>query len=92
MDAKLTLSFDEEIISKAKKFAEEKGISVSRLTEYLFKRITTQPKNYASIDDIPVADFIWELQEPSEEYIRTPISKSRKKEYYEAKNKKAKAK
>lgn len=44
MDAKLTLSFDEEIIAQAKKFAKEKGISVSRLTEYLFKSITTQPK------------------------------------------------
>jgi hypothetical protein len=53
MDAKLTLSFDEEIIAQAKKFAKEKGISVSRLTEYLFKSITTQPKNYASIDDNP---------------------------------------
>jgi hypothetical protein len=39
-----------------------------------------------------VADFIWELQEPSEEYIRTPVAKTRKKEYYEAKNKKTKTK
>jgi hypothetical protein len=90
MDAKLTLSFDKEIIAQAKKFAEDKGISMSRLTEYLFKRITTQPKNYASLDDIPVSDFIWELQEPSVEYIRTPVTKSRKKEYYESKNRKTK--
>ena len=90
MDAKLTLSFDEEIIAQGKKFAEDKGISMSRLTEYLFKRITTQPKNYASLDDIPVSDFIWELQEPQVEYVRT--TKSLKKEYYEAKSKKTKAK
>jgi Family of unknown function (DUF6364) len=90
MDAKLTLSFDEEIIAQAKKFADEKGISLSRLTEYLFKRVTTQPKNYSSIDDIPVADFIWELNEPQSEYIRTPVAKTRKKEYFEAKNKKVK--
>jgi uncharacterized protein YggE len=33
MDAKITLSFDENIIDKAKDYAESKGISLSRLTE-----------------------------------------------------------
>jgi Family of unknown function (DUF6364) len=92
MDAKLTLSFEEEIIAQAKKFAKEKGISVSRLTEYLFKSITTQPRIMLQLMITQVADFIWELQEPSEEYIRTPVAKTRKKQYYEAKNKKTKTK
>jgi Family of unknown function (DUF6364) len=86
MDAKLTLSFDKEIIADAKKFAEDKGISVSRLTEYLYRRITTQPKNYTSIDDIPVSDFIWQLNEPYAEYITTKkSSKAIRAEYYSAK-------
>ncbi len=87
MDAKITMSFDEDVVTQAKKFAEEKGIVLSRLTEYLFKRITTLPKNYASLDDIPVADFIWELQELQEEYVRTKkrTSKELKEMFYESK-------
>ncbi len=93
MDAKITMSFDEDVVIQAKKFAEEKGISLSRLTEYLFKRVTTQPKNYASLDEIPVADFIWELQEPQVEYVRTKkrSSKDMKEMFYESKATKKKS-
>ncbi len=35
MNAKLTLSFNEEVINKAKKYAEENDISLSRLIEFL---------------------------------------------------------
>tara|TARA_B110000114_G_C14719871_1_gene248811 strand:+ start:282 stop:413 length:132 start_codon:yes stop_codon:yes gene_type:complete len=41
MDAKLTLSFDEEVIIQAKKYASEQGISMSRLVEYLLRKVTT---------------------------------------------------
>ena len=33
MNAKITLSFDEKIIEKAKEFAAQQNISLSRLTE-----------------------------------------------------------
>ena len=38
MDAKITLSFDESIIERAKQFADSNNISLSRLTEMLFKK------------------------------------------------------
>jgi antitoxin component of RelBE/YafQ-DinJ toxin-antitoxin module len=41
MDSKITLSFDESVISKAKKYAEKNNISLSRLIEFLLKKITS---------------------------------------------------
>ena len=38
MDAKVTLSFDQEVIQKAKAFAEEKNISLSRFLGKLMKK------------------------------------------------------
>ncbi|MEP7253328.1 MAG: DUF6364 family protein, partial [Ginsengibacter sp.] len=35
MDNKVTLSFDESVISRAKKYAEKNNISLSRLIEFL---------------------------------------------------------
>ncbi len=37
MDAKITLSFDKSVITKAKRYAEDNNISLSRLTEFLLK-------------------------------------------------------
>lgn len=39
MDSKLTLSFDKEVIEKAKAFAAANNISLSKLNEYLFRNI-----------------------------------------------------
>ena len=41
MDAKITLSFDRDIIVKAKDFADSQNISLSRLTEFLYRQITS---------------------------------------------------
>lgn len=71
MDKKVTLSFNEEVIDKAKEFASSKGISLSRLTEYLFERITVTPKSYDFLDDLPVADFISQLAEDQAVYKKT---------------------
>jgi antitoxin component of RelBE/YafQ-DinJ toxin-antitoxin module len=71
MDSKITLSFDEEVIRQAKLYAEAQGISLSRLTEYLLRKITAQPKQYASIEDIPVSSFISQLAESCVEYKTT---------------------
>jgi len=61
MDAKITLSFDEKVIQKAKKFAKTNNISLSRLTEYLFSKITHG--QYQQLEDIPVAEWIKNLAE-----------------------------
>jgi hypothetical protein len=41
MDAKITLSFDKNVIEKAKAYAEENNISLSRLTEFLLSKVTS---------------------------------------------------
>ncbi len=41
MDTKLTLHFDREVIEKAKKYAASQQMSLSRLTEYLYRQITS---------------------------------------------------
>ena len=81
MDIKLTLSFNEEVIIKAKKFAADRNISLSRLTELLLTKAVTS-KTY-SFDDYPVADWVNMIAEPTIEYQRKKTSsKNLKKEYF----------
>ena len=56
MDAKVTLSFDENIIRKAKKYAENNNISLSRLTEFLLRKVTSN--SYQSLEDLPISDWV----------------------------------
>lgn len=81
MDAKVTLSFNEEIIKKAKKFAEEQNISLSRLTEFLYRQITSS--NYKSLEELPISDWVKMLAEGEAEYkSKLRSRKSIKNEYY----------
>jgi antitoxin component of RelBE/YafQ-DinJ toxin-antitoxin module len=79
MDAKLTLNFDSAVIEKAKAFADARGISLSRLTEYLYRQITSE--NYISIDDFPIADWVNQVAEGEATYKRR-TRKSTKDEYF----------
>ena len=79
MDAKLTLNFDSAVIEKAKAFADARGISLSRLTEYLYRQITSE--NYISIDDFPIADWVNQVAEGQATYKRR-TRKSTKDEYF----------
>ena len=84
MDAKVTLSFDASIIERAKQYAENKGISLSRLTEILLRKATTG--GYRNIEDIPVADWVHTVSEGEAEYISAPRKrKDMKDEYYNSK-------
>jgi Family of unknown function (DUF6364) len=70
MDAKVTLSFDEAVINKAKKYAEENNISLSRLTEYLLRKVTSG--NHSSLEEFPISDWVSTLAEGEVEYQRQP--------------------
>ncbi len=84
MDAKITLSFEKEVIEKAKRYAESQNISLSRLTEYLFRQITTG--QYQSLEEWPIADWISQVSEGAAVYRTKPRSKKElKKSFYEAK-------
>lgn len=84
MDAKVTLSFDREVIRKAKRFAEANNISLSRLTELLFKKITSG--NYRDLEELPIADWVHQLAEGEVEYKTSKRGrKATKAEFYASK-------
>ncbi|MGL2993693.1 DUF6364 family protein [Flavobacterium sp. TSSA_36] len=57
MDTKLTLKLDQEIIEKAKHYASEKKISLSRIVENYLNSLTTDKEN----NDIQISPFVKSL-------------------------------
>ncbi len=79
MDTKLTLHFDKEVIGKAKDFAAANNISLSRLTEYLYRKITSG--DYKTLDDFPVSDWVHQIAEGDAIYKKRS-KKSTKDEFF----------
>jgi len=75
MDAKVTLSFNEAVINKAKKFAEANNISLSRMIEFLLQKITSS--HYQSMEDFPIAEWVQQIAE-GETIYQTSKKRSRK--------------
>lgn len=75
MDNKITLSFDESVISRAKKYAENNNISLSRLIEFLLNKVTSN--NYTSLEDFPISDWVQQVAEGDAVY-ETKAKRSRK--------------
>ncbi len=85
MDNKITLSFDEGIINKAKRYAEDNNISVSRLIEFLLKKVTAT--NYTSLEEFPISDWVQQVAE-GEAVYQTKSKKTRqdaKEEFFKSK-------
>lgn len=83
MDTKITLSFDQKVIEKAKEFAAKQNISLSRLTEFLYAQITSG--DYKTLDEMPVAEWIDFLAEGKAEYKKSPSRKKLKSTYFDSK-------
>lgn len=83
MDAKITLSFDRQVIEKAKEFAASQQISLSRLTEFLYAQITSG--DYKSLEELPISDWVNMVAEGPAEYKKSTSRKSLKNEYFESK-------
>jgi hypothetical protein len=84
MDTKLTLSFNQDVIEKAKKYATQQNISLSRLIEHLLTQVTSQ--NYKSLDDFPIADWVSQVAEGEATYKKAKTSrKASKDEFFSAK-------
>jgi hypothetical protein len=83
MDAKITLSFDSDIIDKAKKYAKKEGLSLSRLTEILLRKAVS--KDYKNIEDIPIADWVQIVSEGPAEYVKPRRRKALNNEYFKSK-------
>ncbi len=84
MDAKITLSFNETVIKKAKQYAENNNISLSRLIEFLLSKITSN--SYQSLEDLPISDWVSIVAEGEVEYkTKAKKSKDLKAEYFKSK-------
>ena len=79
METKLTLNFDREVIEKAKEFAAANNISLSRLTEFLYRQIISG--NYKTIEDFPVSEWVNQVAEGEAAYKRRS-RKDLKDEYF----------
>jgi hypothetical protein len=83
MDTKITLSFREDVIEKAKKFAEANNISLSRLTEMIYEKITSG--NYKNLEDLPISDWVSQVAEGEVQYKKKAASRKKlKDEFYKS--------
>lgn len=57
MDTKLTLKLNQEVIERAKQYASEKKISLSRVIENYLNALTTDKKK----DDFEISPFVKSL-------------------------------
>jgi len=84
MDTKLTLSFDEAIITKAKRYAERNNISLSRMIEHLLTKVVENP--YQSLDDFPISNWVSMVAEGSAIYhTKKPKKTSLEDEFFASK-------
>lgn len=87
MDAKLTLSLDNDAINQAKLFAEKNNISLSRLTEFLYRKLSDNA--YQNLEDLPISDWVMMAAEGQTEYKTKPkSSKKLRSEYFDSKKSK----
>ena len=83
MDTKVTLSFNDEVISRAKKYAAENNISLSRLIEFLLNKVTSG--EYRSLEDFPISDWVNQVAGGEAVYLSKRTRKSSKKEFFDSK-------
>jgi len=84
VDAKITLSFDESVIKKAKNYAENNNISLSRLIEFLLSKVTSN--TYKSLEDLPISDWVSIVAEGEVAYqTKAKRNKDLKAEYFKSK-------
>lgn len=80
MDTKVTLRFDKGVVQRAKKFANKNNMSLSRLTELLLRKVTDE--GFASLEDIPVAEWVHLIAEGEAEYHTKRRSRTELKNQY----------
>jgi len=85
MDAKVTLSFNEAVINKAKRYADKNNISLSRLVEFLLQK--TISANYSSLEELPISDWVSQVAEGEAVYqtSKKRTRKASKAEYFSSK-------
>lgn len=79
MNSKLTLHFNHDVIEKAKAFAAANNISLSRLTEFLYRQITSG--SYKTLDEFPISDWVNQVSE-GEAVYKKRSRQSTKQEFF----------
>lgn len=82
MDAKVTLSFNQQVIEQAKDFAQKHNISLSRLCEFLLRKTTETSSS--NLEDLPISEWVNIVSEGKAEY-KTRNSQTTLKEFRERK-------
>jgi hypothetical protein len=82
MDAKITLSFDADVIVKAKAYAEKNNVSLSRITQILWDKMIDA--DTATLDAMPVSDWVLGLIGKEPTYVSNTKKPIRYDEYYES--------
>jgi hypothetical protein len=85
MDTKITLSFNQQVIERAKKYADAQNISLSRLMEFLLDKITSN--QYVSLEDMPISDWVNAVAEGPAEYNTKPKKRTKVKDEYKNRKK-----
>lgn len=80
MNTKVTLSFDDTVIRQAKKYAADNNISLSRLIEFLLTKVTT--KEYRSLEDLPISDWVSQVAEGPAVYNVNRSRKASKDDFF----------
>lgn len=75
MDTKLTLKLNQEIIERAKKYASDKKVSLSRIVEAYLQSLTTEEED----TDFEISPFVKSLATGA----KIPAELDYKKEYSE---------
>ena len=83
MNNKVTLSFNDDVIRRAKKYAADNNISLSRLIEFLLTKITSA--DYRSLEEFPIADWVHQVAEGEAIYTIKRNRKELKNEFYNSK-------
>ena len=83
MDAKLTLSFNQDVINKAKSFADKNNISLSRLIEHLLSKVLDKP--YQSLEDFPISEWVSMVADGEAIYQTKSNRKKQKEEFFNSK-------
>jgi antitoxin component of RelBE/YafQ-DinJ toxin-antitoxin module len=89
MDAKVTLSFDGEVIERAKHLCDDLGISLSRFTEIVYQKALEFGRP-ASIEELPISEWVNAVAEDRATYGSQNRTRSRadtKKAFFESRKK-----